>query len=134
MPEYQVRFAAGPAEEEDREEELRSLLRWLTEDESLDRAVRGAVRGDEPLGPGHMGAGFDLLQLAVGTAVSTASLVVSVLQWQTSRRRGAPAVVLRRGGAEIELSREASADPELFRRAVELLDRAEESGDDGGTD
>ncbi|MFI6701387.1 hypothetical protein ACIBJC_20880 [Streptomyces sp. NPDC050509] len=132
MPAYEVRVT-GAADGEGPEAELRSLLRWLTEDETLDRDVRGTVRGREPLAPGHMGTGFDLLQLAVGTAVSTASLVVSVLQWRTSRRHAAPAVVLRRGGAEVELSGEAAADPETLRRVVELLDRAEETGGDGGT-
>ncbi|MFE2942295.1 hypothetical protein ACFXKG_25100 [Streptomyces sp. NPDC059255] len=132
MPEYEVRVDGAP-ERAGPEAELRSLLSWLTEDESLDRDVRGAIRGPAPIAPGEMGTGFDLLQLAVGTAVSTASLVVSVLQWQTSRRQAAPAVVLRRGDAEIELSGDAAADPATLRSVVELLDRAEETDGDGGT-
>ncbi|MGW5663957.1 effector-associated constant component EACC1 [Streptomyces sp. NPDC003758] len=120
------------------EDDLRSLLRWLHEDETLD--VRGRVGGEPPCS-GAMGTGFDLLQLAIGSGLSTASLVVSVLQWQTSRHR-APAITLRRGEVEVILAPQAAHDEETLRALVDLLDghpaalpapRSEESGGDDGT-
>lgn len=120
------------------EDELRSLLRWLHEDEDLE--VHGRVGGGL-LPPGAMGAGFDLLQLAVGGGLSTASLVFSVLQWQTSRRH-APTVTLRRGEVEVVLTPQTARDVEAVRTLAGLLDGAsatfptpqtEEPGGDGGT-
>ncbi|MEU1041674.1 hypothetical protein ACFYP4_31655 [Streptomyces sp. NPDC005551] len=107
------------------EDELRSLLRWLHADETLD--VRARI-GGEPAAAQHMGSGFDLLQLALGSGLSTASLVVSVLQWQSSRRR-APAVTLRRGEVEVLLTAEAARDEETLRRIVGLLDGEEAESD-----
>ncbi|MGV9390619.1 effector-associated constant component EACC1 [Streptomyces olivaceus] len=120
------------------EDDLRSLLRWLHEDEDLD--VRGRPVG-APTPSGAMGTGFDLLQLSVGSGLSTASLLVSVLQWQTSRRH-APAVTLRRGEVEVVLTPRAARDEETLQALVDLLDRPaaglptprrEENGSDGGT-
>lgn len=120
-----VPAATGAATAPGAEDELRSLLRWLHEDETLD--VHARIMG-EPLSAHHMGSGFDLLQLAVGSGLSTASLVVSVLQWQTSRR-GGPAVTLRRGEIEVLLTLDTARDEEALRRIVELLDR-EDAGRD----
>ncbi|OIJ89389.1 effector-associated constant component EACC1 [Streptomyces monashensis] len=120
------------------EDDLRSLLRWLHEDETLD--VRGRIGGAPPTS-GAMGTGFDLLQLAVGSGLSTASLIVSVLQWQSSRHH-APAVTLRRGEVEVVLTPQAARDEETLRALIGLLDghpavlpapRTEETGGDGGT-
>ncbi len=69
-----------------------------------------------------MGTGLDILQLAIGSGLSAASLVFSVLQWQTSRRR-APAVTLRRGDVEVLLTAEAARDEEAVRGIIDLLDR-----------
>ncbi|GGU03783.1 effector-associated constant component EACC1 [Streptomyces violascens] len=107
----------------DAENALRSLRRWLHEDETLAGAVRG--RFADPADPvaEHMGAGgFDILQLALGSGLSTASFVVSVLQWQLARNR-APALVLSRGELRVEVSPESAGDAETLRRVVELLDR-----------
>lgn len=104
------------------EDDLRSLLRWLREDEAL--GVRVHVGGAPPP-PGVMGAGFDVLQFAVSSGLATAALVVSVLQWQTSRRR-APAVTLRRGEVEVLLTAHAARDEQTMRRLVTLLDGAAE--------
>ncbi|MFI9253032.1 hypothetical protein [Streptomyces sp. NPDC053069] len=101
------------------EDDLRSLLRWLRSDEAL--AVRGRAGSSARPAPGGMGAGFDILQLALGTGLSAGSLVVSVLQWQAARRH-APAVTLRRGEVEVVLAPRAARDEETLRRIVELLD------------
>lgn len=131
-------FVAGIEATDGAEDDLRSLRSWLHEDETLD--VRGRVGGPPPPS-GAMGTGFDLLQLALGSGLSTAALVVSVLQWQDSRRH-APAVTLRRGEVEVVLTPQAARDEETLRAVTDLLDgrtatppapRTEETGSDGGT-
>ncbi|WP_330295435.1 effector-associated constant component EACC1 [Streptomyces sp. NBC_00503] len=129
---------------EDPEAELRSLQRWLAADESLGRGLSvrlgSAPGGDsatagEPVPGTLMGSGFDLLQLAVGSSLSGASLVFSVLQWQVSRRTP-PTLVLSRDGYEIRLTGDAAADPEAVRRIVAALDPvqpAAPSRGDGGS-
>ncbi|MEU6667835.1 hypothetical protein [Streptomyces sp. NPDC046727] len=107
------------------EDDLRSLLRWLRADETL--AVRARAGSGSPPDPGGMGAGFDILQLALGTGLSAGSLVVSVLQWQAARRH-APAVTLRRGDVEVLLTSRAARDEETVRRIVELLDGTSPNG------
>ncbi|GKQ40176.1 hypothetical protein [Streptomyces sp. A012304] len=123
------------------EDDLRSLLLWLREDVA-DLPVRPGSAAPPP--PGGMGTGFDILQFAVSAGLSAASLVVSVLQWQASRRR-APAVTLRRGEVEIVLTAEAARDEDAVRRLVAALDgdtapatvrpvpQTEGSGGDDGT-
>ncbi|MFJ6757990.1 hypothetical protein ACIQNK_23550 [Streptomyces sp. NPDC091273] len=112
------------------ETELRSLLLWLREDETVRREARGRI-GSSPAiaAPGGtpMGSpGFDLLQLAVGTSLSTGSLVFSMLQWQASRRRP-PALTVRRGPYEITLTGDEADDPEALHRIVAALENG--SGD-----
>ncbi|WP_327282528.1 MULTISPECIES: effector-associated constant component EACC1 [unclassified Streptomyces] len=127
----------------DPEAELRSLLAWLSEDETVGRAVRGRIRGELPAGngdpdgggsdlvrpqDGHMNAGgFDVLQLAVESGLSTVSLVFTVLQWRLARRRP-PGLTLRRGPYEVRIDGSQAADPESVRRIVAALD-----GDDDGS-
>ncbi|MFE2170391.1 hypothetical protein ACFXB3_35815 [Streptomyces sp. NPDC059447] len=107
------------------ETELRSLLTWLSEDESLRRTVRGRIRSAAPAtaaGGTPMGSpGFDLLQLTVGSGLSVASLVFSVLQWQASRRRP-PALTVRHGPYEVTLTGDEADDPEALRRIVGVLE------------
>lgn len=124
------------------EDDLRSLLRWLREDETV--GARARLDNAAPPPPGAMGTGFDVLQFAVSGGLSAASLVVSVLQWQTSRSR-APAVTLRRGDVEVVLTAQATRDADTVRALIELLDggstpattlpapRTEEPGGDDGT-
>lgn len=123
------------------ETELRSLLLWLKEDESLRRDVRGRIRSGAPTpapaaGGTPMGSpGFDLLQLTVGSGLSAGSLLFAVLQWQASRRRP-PALTVRRGPYEITLTGDEAADPEGLRRIVAALEHGsgDEGGDEGGAD
>ena len=122
------------------EDDLRSLLRWLRADQPA--GVRAGLAAAPPPPADGMGTGFDALQFAVSGGLSAASLVVSVLQWQTSLRR-APAVTLRRGDVEVRLTAQAARDEQTVRRLVALLDgdtapaappaRTEGSGGDDGT-
>ncbi|MFC9299126.1 hypothetical protein ACFTWH_31830 [Streptomyces sp. NPDC057011] len=116
------------------ETELRSLMLWLSEDESLRRDVRGRIGSGEPAtaaGGTPMGTpGFDLLQLAVGSGLSTGSLVFSVLQWQASRRRP-PALTVRHGPYEVTLTGDEADDPEALRRIVAALEHGSASGSGG---
>ncbi|MFB6619494.1 hypothetical protein ACIGFK_25485 [Streptomyces sp. NPDC085524] len=120
------------------ETELRSLLLWLSEDESLRRAVRGRIRSGAPAtaaGGTPMGSpGFDLLQLTVGSGLSAGSLVFAVLQWQASRRRP-PALTVRHGPYEVTLTGDEADDPETLRRIVGALENgsARADGDHDGT-
>ncbi|GAA3138825.1 hypothetical protein ACFQ0X_35920 [Streptomyces rectiviolaceus] len=125
-------MVAVSGDEADTEEELRSLARWLHEDESLAGQLRGRVGAATPAPADHMGTGFDVLQLALGSTLSTAALVVSVLQWQLSRRR-APALVLSRGDVRVELTQEAARDEQTLRRVMEVLERAEGGTADDGS-
>ncbi|MFF8644742.1 hypothetical protein [Streptomyces sp. NPDC015345] len=116
--------------EADAEDELRSLAAWLREDESLDGHLRSRVASATPAPADHMGAGIDVLELALGTSLSTAALVVSLLQWQLSRRR-APALVLSRGDVRVELTQEAARDEETLRRVMAVLEPGEGGAADG---
>ncbi|QHC22156.1 effector-associated constant component EACC1 [Streptomyces sp. GS7] len=130
MTDLDVRVTTEPGG--DAEEELRSLMRWLHDDEELSRRVRGRLGAARGPRPGEMGTGFDLLQLAIGTAVSGGSLAVSVLQWRDSRRR-APELTLRSGEMEVRIPRGAVGDPETLRRIAALLDEPQEPGGDDRT-
>lgn len=132
MPEVEVQVGRdGDGREwtgEELEEELRSLLRWLREDESLKRQVNGSLTGTAPRVKEHMGTLFDLLQLVIETGLSSGSLAVSLLQWRGSRRRRPP-LTLRRGPVEVEISDATAADAETIARIVALLEQ--ENGGDG---
>ncbi|MET9106879.1 effector-associated constant component EACC1 [Streptomyces zhihengii] len=105
----------------DAEEALRSLTRWVHEDESLGGRVRGRILADAAPEPGSMGTGFDLVQFAVGSGMSAAAVVVSVLQWRSSLRKP-PGLTLTRNGVEVQVSAELAADDEVLRRLVAALD------------
>ncbi|MGA4847707.1 effector-associated constant component EACC1 [Streptomyces sp. G5(2025)] len=116
--------------EADAEDALRSLAGWLRADESLDGQLRSRVAPAAPAPADHMGTGFDVLELVLGSSLSTAALVVSLLQWQLSRRR-APALVLSRGDVRVELTPEAARDEETLRRVMAVLERGEGGAADG---
>ena len=79
-----------------------------------------------------MGTGFDVLQLVLGTGLSSAALAVSILQWRDARRTR-PALTLRRGDIEVDIPPEAAADEDTVRRIVALLE-APETGEGTGSD
>ncbi|MER5931432.1 hypothetical protein [Streptomyces sp. NPDC002054] len=138
MREFELRVddgAAGPAGRP-AEDELRSLLRWLNEDDTVRAHTRGRLAGAAELDgmDGRpMGTGLDLLQLAVGSGLSTGSLVFAVLQWQASRRRP-PALTVRRGAYEVTLTGAEATDPDALRRIVAALEAEGPDGPDGDDD
>ncbi len=121
MTEIVVRIK-GATSDDDTEDELRSLLRWVREDECVGDDLRGRLASSGSPVAGSMGAGFDILQFAVGSGLSLSALVVSVLQWRDGRRR-APEVTLRRGDVEIRLPADLARDEAALARFVAVLDR-----------
>ncbi|MEU2825196.1 hypothetical protein ABZ763_23735 [Streptomyces bacillaris] len=128
MTKVEVRVV-GNEHAEGGEADLRSLLRWVDAEESLRHEVRGRLASGTAAPPGSMGTGFDVLELLIGSGLSTGALVVSVAQWRESRRNR-PAITLRRGAVEVEIpANGVSAD--MVERIVTLLDReADGSSDD----
>jgi hypothetical protein len=108
----QIRFEGdGP----DHEEELRSLLGWLTD----DRSLRGHVRLERIAAdsPGRMGPELAVVLAVISTAAGVLQLPVSYLAWRESRRRRTPSVTVQVVGpdaAEVEdlLRRLRGEDPD----------------------
>ncbi|MFB6812353.1 hypothetical protein [Streptomyces sp. NPDC056387] len=124
MTEFELRVA----DDREPEAELRSLLAWLSADETVGAGMRGRIGGDGPPEKDHMsGGGFDVLQLAVGSGLSTASLVFAVLQWRLARLRP-PGLTVRRGPYEVRIEGPQADDPEVLLRIVAALD-----GEDDGS-
>ncbi|MEU8626808.1 hypothetical protein [Streptomyces sp. NPDC048669] len=120
MPEVEIRVAENE-HPDGSEEDLRSLLQWVGADESLRHEVRGQLAGSTTAQPGSMGTGFDVLQLLIGSGLSTGALVVSVLQWRDSRRNR-PAITLRRGPVEVEIP-VSGVPADVAERIIALLDQ-----------
>ncbi|MEU2286183.1 hypothetical protein ABZ614_30345 [Streptomyces sp. NPDC013178] len=110
--------------EGDNEEDLRSLLRWLTADEVTGRHLRGALVDAQPAHPEHMGGQLDVLSLAVSSLLGAAQLAMAVVQWRAARR-SSPTVTVHRNGTRLDIH---AADPETVRRLALLL------ADDGDGD
>lgn len=130
MTDLAVEVRGEGADQADQEDALRSLDGWLRADETLAGRLGTRITATTPAPADHMGTGFDMLELALGSSLSTAALVVSVLQWQLSRRR-APAVVLSRGDVRVELSAEAARDEAALRRVLAVLEPDGEGARDG---
>lgn len=124
MSELEIRVIENKHPEGD-EEDLRSLLRWVDADESLRNEVRGRLLGSGTVPRGSMGTGLDVLQLLIGTALSSGALAVSVLQWRDSRRNR-PGLILRRGSIEVEIPTEGVGS-DMEERIIALLSREPDS-------
>lgn len=98
--------------------ELRSLYRWLREDEDL-RSARIGLSGTDPA-PGEMGSALEVIEVLLANAWSAASLAVAVAAWRQSRPR-AGGVTVRIGQAEVRIS---GGDEEEVRRLVALCSAA----------
>jgi hypothetical protein len=90
------------------EEDLRSLARWLRDEDAL----RGRVSlAEHPVAPGQMGGVLDSVVLVL-TSATAGKLVTSLFGW-LGHRRDATAVVLKARnahGAEIELNCGSATD------------------------
>ncbi|WP_179500020.1 hypothetical protein [Streptomyces sp. WZ.A104] len=127
MTKVEVRVV-GNEHAEGGEADLRSLLRWVDAEDSLRHEVKGRIASGTTAPPGSMGTGFDVLELLIGSGLSTGALVVSVAQWRASRRNR-PAITLRRGEVEVEIpANGVSAD--MVERIVTLLDREADGNSD----
>ncbi|MER6526940.1 hypothetical protein [Streptomyces sp. NPDC001508] len=113
-----MRVEVRVGEEQD---ELRSLYRWLREDEEL-RSVRISLSGTGAA-PGEMGSALDLIEVLLDNAWSAASLAVAVVAWRRSRPRAGRAT-LRIGQTEVEITGD---DEEQVRRLVALCADADGS-------
>lgn len=84
-----IRFEAGGP---DHEEELRSLLGWLTD----DRSLRGHVRLERVTAdsPGRMGPGLETVLAMISTTAGVLQLPLSYLAWRQSRGRRTPSVTV----------------------------------------
>ncbi|MEV7214570.1 hypothetical protein AB0O31_15935 [Kitasatospora cineracea] len=123
MSEYEISVTVDAGD--DTEDALRSLLRWIGNDDELSRTVRARVvtggPAGEPTGPRQMGGGtFDVVQLLVSSALSAGALSVSVLQWREARRRPT-ALVLRRGTLELEIPAGSPHDEATVRALTALV-------------
>ncbi|WP_251075977.1 hypothetical protein [Streptomyces sp. ISL-12] len=112
-----IRFEAdGPG----REEELRSLLGWLTD----DRALRGHVELEPVVAdrPGRMSPELEVILAAISTAAGVLQLPLSYLAWRQSRRGRTPQVTVQVVGAD-----PAEAEELLRRLRGETPDDAGET-------
>jgi hypothetical protein len=90
------------------EEDLRSLAKWLRDEDAL----RGRVSlADRPIAVGEMGGVLDAV-VVVLTSSTAGQLVSSVFGWLGRRREAASVVLKARNarGAEIELKCGSAAD------------------------
>jgi hypothetical protein len=111
------------------EDELRSLLRWLREDEGLARQAEGRIHAGTAPESGHMGTAFDILQLTLGSGLSAGSLAVSFLQWRDARRGNRLIITLRRGDTTVEIPAEGDVDAALLARVIGLVEDRETQSD-----
>ncbi|WP_255954370.1 effector-associated constant component EACC1 [Streptomyces odontomachi] len=110
----------------DTEEELRSLLRWLTADEDIGPHAHGVLSASQPPGSEHMGSLLDIISLSVSTGLGAGQLVAGIAQWR-SARPASPRVSVHRGTLRVDIH---DADPETVRRLTDLL--AQPQDDDAG--
>jgi hypothetical protein len=80
-------------------DESRSLFTWLR-DEPLVRRHGAPTVADGDSSPGSMGGAVDVLGLVLGSGLSTAQLVLSVIMWRAARGRPVR-VIIERDGREV---------------------------------
>lgn len=99
-------------------DELRSLRGWL----AGEPAVRshGQLRVVPSVQPGQLGA-VEIIALVVGSGLTLAQLVLSIVQWRETRP-DRPAVTVTRTGPDGSLTRIESSDPEAVAAVVRALE------------
>jgi hypothetical protein len=105
-----VRVADGSVDE------ARSLFTWLRDEPRVRRHGRPTVTDDAA--PGHMGTGLEVLGLVVGSGLSTAQLVLSIIMWRAAR--GQPVrVIIERDGRSVPVDTDDPADAETIATKIE---------------
>jgi hypothetical protein len=117
-----MRFSVGMAGT-DAADELRDLREWVENDPELRAHVTMSYAVAEP-GSEDMGPTLELVEFAVSSGISLASLIVSIAAWRDSRR-SQPTVEFYRGGRQPQtLTMTASDEMTVKEITVRLSDGA----------
>jgi membrane-associated two-gene conflict system component 1 (EACC1) len=108
----QLRVDEGP-------EETDSLREWLQEDLNVQRG--GDLRYGRAADPAHQGVDVEVLSLAVTSTLTTANLVLQVLNWRRTRPRQ-PVVTITRELPDGTVVRIDTFDPDAVAAAVRKLE------------
>jgi hypothetical protein len=98
-------------------DEFRSLFTWLQDEPRVRRHGEPTVP-DGNSRPGQMGAGLDVLGLVLGSGLSTAQLVLSIIMWRASRGRPVR-VIIEREGREVPVDTDDPGEAEAIAAKVE---------------
>ncbi|MET9730290.1 hypothetical protein ABZZ79_06345 [Streptomyces sp. NPDC006458] len=109
---------SGPDAEPDGDRALRSLARWLRDDDAI-RTEAIVELQQAPPPPGAMGSAFDVIQLSVEAGFQLANLALAYVTWRSTRSRP-PTVTVEHEGMRVELN---TADPEEIVRLLARLRR-----------
>ncbi|MFG2841258.1 hypothetical protein ACGFYE_40500 [Streptomyces zaomyceticus] len=85
------------------EEEARSLYDWLLLDRAFLRGAQIEMGSSAPAIPGHQGSAFDLVSLVISSAISSASLGVSIASWRSTRPQEPSVTVERADGSKVKI-------------------------------
>lgn len=105
-------------------DESRSLFNWLRDEPQVRRHGESAVRDSETLrdgegGTGHMGTTLDVLGLVLGSGLSTAQLVLSIIRWRASSGRPVR-VIVEHDGREVAVDTDDPGEAEGIAGKIEL--------------
>ncbi|MER8047519.1 hypothetical protein [Streptomyces sp. NPDC094032] len=107
---------AGAEGDFDEGRELRSLARWLRDDDAIRTTAIVELRS-APTPSGAMGNVFDAVQLTADSGFQLANLALAYVTWRAGRRRP-PAVTIEHEGVRVELD---TADPDEVARLLAAL-------------
>jgi hypothetical protein len=106
-----VRVADGAADES------RSLRSWLRDEPEVRRHGEPATPADDTA-PGQMGTGIEVLSLVLGSGLSAAQLVMSIIMWRAAR--GQPIrVIIERGNREVTVDTDDPGEAEAIAAKLE---------------
>jgi hypothetical protein len=106
-----VRVADGSVDES------RSLFTWLRDEPRVRRHAEPTVLDGE-LGSGRMGTVLEVLGLVLGSGLSTAQLVLSIIMWRASR--GQPIrVIIENDGREVAVDTDDPGEAEAIAEKIE---------------
>ncbi|GAA1787955.1 hypothetical protein HC028_12805 [Planosporangium flavigriseum] len=103
-------------------DEARSLFTWLQDEPRVRTHGEPTMSdGDGSADPGHadhMGPGLDVLGLVIGSGLTTAQLVLSIIMWRASHGRPVR-VIIERDGREVPVDTDDAAEAEAIAAKVE---------------